>query len=247
MNHLRIITQNENEKKEINYSKIEECYIGCVFSISNIINYISSYFEEIYEANDCIRDTIDSTNYLIESTCRKCSHQKKEPMEKMWISINYFDLSSNNFIDEYYILGIDIHELDNSSLEFDLKNKDELVIFKGYNKKNKDSYYLCSRSKNLVNYLTIERSLIHFLSITYRYGDQIPISLIVDKQWLIVGNEILGYVHVLRMLEYQNEGVVFNMNYVLDIIDSNIEIFQLKSYQYLKIEKNKYTVENILL
>jgi hypothetical protein len=35
------------------------------------------------------------------------------------------------------------------------------------------------------------------------------------------------------------------MDYVLDIIDSNINIFHLKSNEYLKMEKEGYIVERL--
>jgi hypothetical protein len=87
-------------------------------------------------------------------------------------------------------------------------------------------------------------SNIRFLSITYTNKHKTyPITLNVDKEWLVVGNEILGRTHILRMLEYQNEPFDFSMDYVVDIIDSNINIFQIRKNQYLKIGENNYTIE----
>jgi hypothetical protein len=89
-------------------------------------------------------------------------------------------------------------------------------------------------------------SSIRFLSVTYTNKEQTySITLNVYKECLVVGNEILGYTHVLRMLEYQNEPFVFKMDYFLDIIDSNINIFHLKSNEYLKMEKEGYIVERL--
>ena len=104
----------------------------------------------------------------------------------------------------------------------------------------RESYYLCTNS--FKDY-QLEFSSIRFLSVTYKNVDGVCIHLGIDKEWLVVGNEILGYIHVLRMLEHQNEPFVFNMDYVLEIIDSNINVFELNKNQYLKIEKDRYLVE----
>ena len=91
----------------------------------------------------------------------------------------------------------------------------------------------------------METSSVHFLSITYTNGNDRPVILVKNKEWLVVGNEILGPIHVLRMLEYQNEPFTFSMDYVLDIIDTDINIFQLRSNQYLKINTDGYIISNI--
>jgi hypothetical protein len=86
-------------------------------------------------------------------------------------------------------------------------------------------------------------SNVSFLSVTYFHKNDVPIVLNIDKEWLVVGNEILGSTHVLRLLEYQSEPFTFSMNYVLDIIDSNINFLKLNSHQILKIDCENYYVK----
>lgn len=295
---------NETEDKTI-----EICLINWVFWLSDIINRCSSYCSEIYEDNECIKDTVDTTVYLSEYAYKACSGKREEPMEKSWISTNYTDISNNKLIDEYFILddfrmfqfdylflgytqsNNSIHKVDEFSTKLPVtdlnqipfwsnlhrytRKTTDLVILKGYDKSKKESYYICLESLNLtdlfrpthISYLLQGLSLtninnlvlkdinnqvfkptysnVRFLSITYRNGIDRSISIQIDKEWLVIGNEILGYTHVFRMLEYQSEPFMFNMDYTLDIIDSDIKIFELKSNQFLKMEKEGYSVKRL--
>jgi len=100
---------------------------------------------------------------------------------------------------------------------------------------------------NLNDYrLSDIRTKTHFLSIEYSHPDmeyKIPIEL--DVCVYIEGNEILSKYFVRRCLEYQPKSFIFDDNYKLEIMDSKINILELKSYQYVVLEKNDYTIKNI--
>lgn len=244
MSFLRKIYEEpdtEEPQEPVQPNRMEMCFIEWVFWLSNIINGCTDCLEKIYDDNDCIRDTVDTTVYITNYTCRACSCKKEEPMEKTWISVNSMDVS-NELIEKYNILdNFKISQIHEYFLEYNLQQY-QLIILKD---SKKEPYYICSRPKRLVTYFKIETSSVHFLSVTYTNGQDTPVTLVINKEWLVVGNEILGHVHVLRMLEYQNEPFNFSMDYVLDIIDSNIMIFQLRSSQFLKIEKNGYVISGI--
>jgi len=244
---LRTIYEESDEpepSEPVEPNRIEMCFIEWVFWLSNIINRCTDCLEEIYDDHDCIRDTIDATTYITKYTCRLCSCNKEEPMEKTWISITSMDVS-NQLIEKYDILEkFEISQIHDYFLESDLEQY-QLIILKDYNNVIRESYYICSRPQKLVSYFNIQLSSVHFLSVTYTNREDTPVTLAINKEWLIVGNEILGPVHVLRMLEYQDQPFTFSMDYVLDIIDSDIEIFQLKSNAFLKIEKDGYVISSI--
>jgi hypothetical protein len=185
---------------------------------------------------------VDSAHYITEYTCRYCSNKRQEPINNTWLSINFVD-ASNQFINEYIFLeNVEDYKLSDELL-ICLKQSETLVILKEYDTNKKKSYYLCSKPLIILTHFKIEISNINFLSITYNNGDNEPVILKIDKEWLVVGNELLGYIHVLRMLEYQDKPFIFNKDYVLNIIDSNITIFQLKSNQYLKMNMDGYIIE----
>ncbi len=220
---------------------MENCAICFVFWLSDIINKCSYCLNGIYEENECIRDTVDSTVFISEYVCKACSCKREEPIEKSWISINYVDVS-NTFIEKYTVLhNFNISQVNDYFSESEFI-KTDLVILKSIDKGKKEPYYICSSPFNLINIFKVDYSTIRFLSITYRFEHEDPVSITLDKEWLLIGNEILGYTHILRMLEHQNQPFIFNMDYVLDIIDSDIQIFELKSDQFLKVNVNGYII-----
>ena len=231
----------------------DPCLIECVFWLSNIINGCNDCLTKIYDENSCIHDVVDATVYMTEYTYKACSKNIEEPMEKTWISKNIVDVSNNKLIYEYFPLDdFEISQYNDYFLEFSInryfndmnrESQDDLIILKGYNKRKKESYYICAKPLVFINICQVIFSKVGFLSITYTNGDSRPVTLLVDKEWLIIGNELLGYIHVLRMLEHQGEPFHFSMDYVLNIIDTDINVFELRSHQYLKIEKDRYTIE----
>ena len=320
----------EEESKEEHNSTYELYFVGFVFWLSNIINKCTFCFKDIYQENECIRNTVDCTVYITEYSCKQCSTKREEPMEKTWISTNCIHRYNKTLVEDYLMLNnigkITFYDFFTGHI----KKKTDLIILKGeFSNKNiyaRESYYIClkhlnllpfyedpidstdsddsysdlqssflfekvrsyspslitNREKNVLqekhvtfiediterekykrpsltmmnNNIILDKickkklkpifSTIRFLSVTYTNKEQTySITLNVDKEWLVVGNEILGSTHVLRMLEYQNEPFVFNMDYVLDIIDSNINIFHLKSNEYLKMEKEGYIIDRL--
>lgn len=247
------ITRMQNQREDT-YA-YEPCVIECVFWLSNIINGCNDCLQKIYDDNDCIHDVVDATVYMTEYTCKACSSNIEEPMERTWISKNTVDLSNNKLICEYVPLNnFEIDELNDHFLEFSVhryfkdmnrESKDDLIIFKGYNKVKKESYYICVRLFVFINIFQIHFSKVGFLSVTYTNGEHRSITLVVDKQWLVIGNELFGYTHILRMLEHQGEPFHFSMDYVLNIIDTDINVFELRSDKYLKIGRDGYTINPI--
>lgn len=322
----------EEEKDNKDYS-VELYFAGFIFWLSGVINKCYFCCKTIYEENECIRETVDTTNYLTEYACKRCSYKKEEPMESVWISTNEIDKQSNILNDKYYIYeNFTISQYYDFFFDYKLKNND-LVIIKGTYMDHhfkKEHFYICLKYLNLlafyqnpnhfnrsnklierneysfttfpdesinevseinqnvknfirenakdeyiensvesddnflehqplfitrINYNVLKNihnknykpnySNVSFLSVTYFHKNDVPVVLNVNKEWLVVGNEILGSTHVLRLLEYQSEPFSFSMDYVLDIIDSNINFLKLNSHQILKIDSENYFVKTL--
>jgi len=58
----------------------------------------------------------------------------------------------------------------------------------------------------------------------------------------MAGNEILGDIHILRLLEYEyiKSEYIFDDRYVVNVIDSNICVFKVCSGQFIRMEENDY-------
>jgi len=88
-------------------------------------------------------------------------------------------------------------------------------------------------------------SLVSFLSVHYEHPD-LPngLRLIIDPQYMMIGNHLLNRVFVLRLLSYQyNRGnYVFDERYSLKIMDSNINICTVRSEQGIVLGEKEYVI-----
>lgn len=82
-----------------------------------------------------------------------------------------------------------------------------------------------------------------FLSIEYQHPNmKHTISLNLDKRYLISGNELFSPCFVLKCLNYQDKPYVFDKNYKLALLDSDINNTTLKSNQYIRLSNLKYEI-----
>jgi hypothetical protein len=89
----------------------------------------------------------------------------------------------------------------------------------------------------------LELSSTRFLSIEYTHPDmKTPIILSIDKGHFVNNNEVLSPVFILRLLEYQSQSYVFDMNYTLKIMDNNINMFDLTYDKYVLLTTNSYRI-----
>lgn len=87
-------------------------------------------------------------------------------------------------------------------------------------------------------------SKVQFLSVLYDHPDipTGPLRLAVDPSYMIVGNCLFNRIFVLRLLRYQYNQVdfVFDDRYKLIIMDSNIVVRNIESYQGIILESGRY-------
>ena len=92
-----------------------------------------------------------------------------------------------------------------------------------------------------------EKSNVSFISVNYVHPKMnSPIALNIDKSMLLTQNELFTPTFVRRYLDYQEEEFVFDMNYLIKIIDSDINMIELTSNQYIRIDKDKYAIEKLI-
>ena len=118
-----------------------------------------------------------------------------------------------------------------------------------------DGYYLSrigwivgDRQEDL-HVLSWEPSSVRFLSVEYRNPAMDgSISLNIDKGYYLEGNHLLSSAFVRRCLEYQcsPKSYYFDMNYTLSVMDNEINMIELKSSQYVVLEKDLYRLQGTL-
>ena len=91
----------------------------------------------------------------------------------------------------------------------------------------------------------LQRSKIRFLSIEYTHPKMsytIPLEL--HQEMMYVGNHLFSSAFVARMLNYimGRNNFIFDMDYVIKIMDKELKYFELTYCQYICLEKNSYNV-----
>ena len=86
-------------------------------------------------------------------------------------------------------------------------------------------------------------SNVSFLDIQYHHPKMnSPLPLEVPKEWCCIGNELFSAAFVLRMLYYQELPFVFDMNYTLNIMDSDLNAITLNSSQHIMLKNTDYNI-----
>jgi len=94
--------------------------------------------------------------------------------------------------------------------------------------------------------LTVCKTPKFFMCVEYTHPEMKNKILIpIEKEYYFVGNELLSSVFVLKFLEYQPEPYVFDKNYIIEIMDNNMNTFRLKNNQYVSLEKDGYKVMSV--
>ena len=83
----------------------------------------------------------------------------------------------------------------------------------------------------------------HFCSVDYTHPDmKETITINITEGMYRDNNEILSSTFVLWYLEHQELDYVFDDNYILKIMDGDINYIELKNTQYIKISLTEYEV-----
>lgn len=107
---------------------------------------------------------------------------------------------------------------------------------------------VCNREYiDLVSLINFIPSNVSFLSIEYTTPSlNTSIMLELPQNIYMVGTQILSAVFIARLLEYTiGENDYFDMDYKLNILDSNIEYISLLSHQYIELYENEYKIKDI--
>lgn len=216
------------ELNENQFDEIDPCIMGFLFWLSNLIVRIERCCYQVYSCNDIVKGSIDNISYCTTWSCNSLHKKRTVPNEKIWGSS--CKLSNNQELIEEFVYE------NTSALHIEPFN---FLIY------HRPDYILCSCSSIIERNSIPLFSEIRFLSIEYTHPDMDQsIQLVLEKEWSVVGNEVLGKIHVLRMLEYQvSEGFyMFDERYVLKMIDSNIHLLELRAGQYIQLGEKDYII-----
>ena len=85
-------------------------------------------------------------------------------------------------------------------------------------------------------------SKVAFLSVTLTLNRK-KYNIDVEKSWLYVNNELFSKTFLKRYFDYHNVDIRFTNDYVVDIMDSNINMFKLKPGDYIVLNQKDYAIK----
>jgi hypothetical protein len=236
--------------------------LNCIFLYSRIVTYISQQFNTLCKSNHTINVFAGSIGRIVGFVSNLVSNHSHEPDTTDWLNESYVILAGSEgsggpieyLYDETYTLLENCIVLDPAIKENPICKKmanmyqsavtniilspsksEGLVILKYI-----DNYIFrkINRSTARPRTITVEsiqfkQSLVKFLGVTYSHPKMTnKIDIEIPKSMCMVDNEILSPAFILRCLKYQSQSYVFDMNYEINIIDSNINSYKIRSHQY---------------
>ena len=237
---MEIETENINRDRESNI--LENFTFEFFFCLSRTVNTFKQYWNYLYDNYDCFQETTDTISYLSTYTCNTIYRKRTEPFEKYWWSICRINRENKESLEEIVLFEKPFFVTENDFIIYHFI--DFYSCF--YNRTNNNSS--TEQTVELFerwNTIMPKKSNIRFLSIQYTHPElKEPIELNLENEWYFIGNELLGKIHILRILEYQfnKSQYIFDERYILKIIDSNINIFEITAEQYIRLGEETYEV-----
>ena len=254
--NINLINEKVTDFVEVSlFPKLEYFAITCIFYISSISHSLYNSIRPYYEKIPYIQFIVEETQKYVMCQYKRIIHCRMEPESANWSSIIYSDISNKTYCENYTFFNClrifsKIRDLHLENLNLHLENLDdnnteevlEIVLFPN---QSKWSIRWTKESQNMV-YPTTELipSKIGFLSIEYYHPKMYEsISILLDKRYLYTNNVIFSYTFIHRELEHQTHKYVFDQDYILKIMDSNINMIELTYGQYLQLTSDGYIIK----
>lgn len=106
-------------------------------------------------------------------------------------------------------------------------------------------------SKNFFNHDSyfFQPSKVQFLSVTLTITSPVreKINIDIDKNHMYVNNELFSTAFLLRYIKYNNITTMLDLKdeYVIDIMDNNINMIKLKFNEYIILNETDYTIKRV--
>lgn len=208
----------------------------------------------IYNCHPFVTNITDRCIYGFQWAHSTYYQLQLEPFHHMWISQNYLMGDHLQFRDSYLFIYDDsthsaiysfLHHL--NTMKFSFNNIQlnrtyvDKLLYARYNN------HCISRVKmdNHIPLLQIDDftklSSIKFLSVCVTVKGR-KYHIDVDKSWMRVNNELFSITFLKRYFEYHNIICQVDIDYIVNIMDNNINMFQLKYGEYILLHENKYDI-----
>lgn len=239
---------------------INQIILYLFYGYCRFVTKLKNLYKHCYDYNASIKELFDQVHYVYSIIKGSILGLRVEPMEKYWMAsccLSSKVLSNKYEMDEYVF-----PMTENTSLETTIKYLENMYeISKNYLKNNiccyndflfivSDDEYkhfrICNKEYNTApKCLSREPAFISFINIGIYIPNhpKSPFFVIgLEKSVYLVDNVLFTPTFVKRLLEYNVGLNVFDMDYTIKLMDSNIRFITLTSSEYIVLEKNGYRI-----
>ena len=230
---------------------IVNMFSSVLWKYSNIRVKLEDKYSYYYDKNSYFRNGVNSIYYIKEYITKKLFDIATLPEENSWN--NFITIVEKNneykYIESYEILdNIVLNEnqyIDNIQKinEFlnDAQNKNYSCILSKYN----NTYYVRNSSIVLKNEEYFKNSTVTIISAVYSHPKMNEkIDLEISNEMLFCHNQLFNAAFVYHCLKYKNNKLfIFDKDYKIEIMDSNVELITIKYNEYLDVQFDKLIVK----
>ena len=259
------IVQNSWYYMQTLYNKFTETslFLKLVVVFSFCQDNMRDCMDRIYERFPMLSDAVDFIyNTSIQFYCQMWNIKYEPSPRTNWyyLIVEYLDDNHDFVTYEQY------NEISNNCIKSDLfqqcyktttniKNLDKtiykfgtiiesLCIIKYFH------HYICRIIKTDQSEIPLiqdlETTTSQFLSIEYTHPSmEEPITMEIDRGYYAVNNEILSSSFVKRYLEYQNKPYIYDLQYNIVIMGSDMNLISLGCEEFILITKDGYEVKKL--
>jgi hypothetical protein len=238
--------------------------LNAITKYSEIKNKINKYAKSIYTYHPWITYSIDISIYGCNWIYAMHYNENIEPYHNCWISSNkliqpnfYKDSNMLNIIDKHTCV-YDNNHISCSYTFIRFLNNYNSVFKPQFTSLYKENLLYAKYNNIYISRVQHDRtfdefkhidgfntpSTVGFLYVTVKTNDQ-NINMDIDQNHMYVNNELFSTAFIHRYIKYNNIDAICNNNYVINIMDNDINMFVLKPNQYLVLNKTDYTVKTI--
>ena len=237
-------------------NKVCDTLIGFMFFINALYVDVMIFFNFLYKSSPFLKHIADVAKYNSQIIHSILFEYKIEPYHKLWINISYLQADIDNIYlienyDDYYEELVCNKQLLNEQINTNYQvlssvycdYKILIMTYKGQYIVR--SEFLDLQDNNFEKMLFNEKVKKPFLQITYiEPNNKVSIDMNLPESYYLENNELFSATFVKRYLEYKNKPYNFDLDYEINIMDSDINQITLTNEDYIVITKDGYEVKS---
>lgn len=235
-----------------------------LMAYSSCVEKIKDAYRDVYNEHPLVKQVTDELLYYAKYAKSLYFKNRIEPKQSPWISTSLSHTNqrteSIDFVEHYYMF--DDTERSITITERSIAKKYEEVcdasipMSTDYESINEILTILHTSGQYLTYFVSEDKqdkqrhirlpatpSKVSFLSVEYMHPDMDQsIPLEIDAGYMITNNVLFSPLFVHRCLVYQTAPFHFDLDYTLRIVDSDINIIDIKSNQHILLNEKDYTL-----